>query len=44
MNVLVKEWQIRNKIARFEIGIENQEGKVVYESTIYGTMLERDKQ
>lgn len=43
MNVLVKKWQTRNKIARFEIGIENQKGKVVYESTVYGTLLKRGK-
>jgi 3-hydroxymyristoyl/3-hydroxydecanoyl-(acyl carrier protein) dehydratase len=43
MNILVKKWQIRNKIARFEIGIENQKGIVVYESTIYGTLLKRGK-
>jgi 3-hydroxymyristoyl/3-hydroxydecanoyl-(acyl carrier protein) dehydratase len=43
MNVLIKEWQVRNKIARFEIAIENQKGIVVYESTVYGTLLKRGK-
>jgi len=43
MSILVKKWQTRNRIARFEIGIENQKGTVVYESTIYGTLLKRGK-
>ena len=43
MNILVKKWQTRNRIARFEIGIENQKGIVVYESTVYGTLLKKDK-
>ncbi len=41
MNILIKEWQNRPKVARFEIGIENQRGVIVYESTIYGTLIKR---
>lgn len=41
MNVLIKKWQDRSKIAKFEIGIENQKGVVVYESTVYGTLIKR---
>jgi 3-hydroxymyristoyl/3-hydroxydecanoyl-(acyl carrier protein) dehydratase len=41
INVLIKKWQDRSKIAKFEIGIENQRGIVVYESTIYGTLIKR---
>jgi len=41
MTVLIKKWQDRAKIAKFEIGIENQSGKLVYESTVYGTLVKR---
>ena len=41
MNVVIKKWQDRSKIAKFEIGIENQKGVLVYESTIYGTLFKR---
>jgi hypothetical protein len=41
MNVVIKKWQDRNKIAKFEIGIENQKGMLVYESTVYGTLIKR---
>ena len=41
INVVIKKWQERSKIAKFEIGIENQKGIVVYESTIYGTLIKR---
>jgi 3-hydroxymyristoyl/3-hydroxydecanoyl-(acyl carrier protein) dehydratase len=41
MNVLIKKWQDRSKIAKFEIGIENQMEKLVYESTVYGTLIKR---
>ena len=41
MTVLIKKWQVRSKIARFEVGIENQKGIMVYESTIYGTFVPR---
>ena len=41
MNVVIKKWQDRSKIAKFEIGIENQKGVLVYEATIYGTLIER---
>jgi hypothetical protein len=43
LNVLIKKWQTKNKIARFEIGIENQKGTIVYESTVYGTLLKRSR-
>jgi 3-hydroxymyristoyl/3-hydroxydecanoyl-(acyl carrier protein) dehydratase len=41
IKVLIKKWQNRAKIAKFEIGIENQRGRIVYESTIYGTPIKR---
>ncbi|HBL24509.1 MAG TPA: hypothetical protein DDZ40_10400 [Deltaproteobacteria bacterium] len=41
MNALIKKWQDRSRIAKFEIGIENQRGFLVYESTVYGTPIER---
>jgi 3-hydroxymyristoyl/3-hydroxydecanoyl-(acyl carrier protein) dehydratase len=41
ITVVIKKWQERSKIAKFEIGIENQKGIVVYESTIYGTLIKR---
>jgi 3-hydroxymyristoyl/3-hydroxydecanoyl-(acyl carrier protein) dehydratase len=41
INVVIKKWQDRSKIARFEIGIENQKGILVYESTIYGALVKR---
>lgn len=41
MNILIKKWQDRSRIAKFEIGIENQKGFLVYESTVYGTPIER---
>jgi 3-hydroxymyristoyl/3-hydroxydecanoyl-(acyl carrier protein) dehydratase len=41
MNILIKKWQDRSKIAKFEIGIENQKGILVYESTIYGTLIKK---
>jgi 3-hydroxymyristoyl/3-hydroxydecanoyl-(acyl carrier protein) dehydratase len=41
MTVLIKKWQDRTRIAKFEIGVENQRGKLVYESTIYGTLIKR---
>ena len=43
MNILIKKWQDRGKIAKFEIGIENQKGILVYESTIYGTPIKKIK-
>ena len=43
MNVLIKKWQDRSKIAKFEIVIENQKGMIVYESTIYGTLIKKRK-
>jgi 3-hydroxymyristoyl/3-hydroxydecanoyl-(acyl carrier protein) dehydratase len=41
INVVIKKWQDRSKIAKFEIGIENQKGILVYESTIHGTLIEK---
>jgi 3-hydroxymyristoyl/3-hydroxydecanoyl-(acyl carrier protein) dehydratase len=41
MNVLIKKWQDRSKIAKFEVGIENQRGILVYESTVYGTLIKK---
>jgi 3-hydroxymyristoyl/3-hydroxydecanoyl-(acyl carrier protein) dehydratase len=41
INVVIKKWQERSKIAKFEIGIENQKGTLVYESTIHGTLVKR---
>jgi hypothetical protein len=41
MNVFIKKWQDRSKIAKFEIGIENQRGILVYESTVYGTLIKK---
>ena len=41
INVVIKKWQDRSKIAKFEIGIENQKGALVYESTVYGTLIKR---
>lgn len=41
ISVLIKKWQERTRIAKFEIGIENQRGVIVYESTIYGTLIKK---
>jgi 3-hydroxymyristoyl/3-hydroxydecanoyl-(acyl carrier protein) dehydratase len=41
ITVLIKKWQNRSRIAKFEIGIVNQKGIIVYESTIYGTLIEK---
>ena len=43
MNILIKKWQDRSKIAKFEIVIENQKGIIVYEATIYGTLIKKTK-
>ena len=43
MNVFIKKWQDRSKIAKFEIGIENQRGIMVYESTVYGTLIKKTR-
>lgn len=40
INVLIKKWQERSRIAKFEIGIENQDGRLVYESTVLGTVVD----
>jgi hypothetical protein len=44
MNVLIKKWQDRGKIAKFEVGIENQGEVLVYESTVYGTLIKKTRQ
>lgn len=44
MNVLIKKWQGRSKIAKFENAVENQRGTLVYESTVYGTLVKRTGQ
>jgi 3-hydroxymyristoyl/3-hydroxydecanoyl-(acyl carrier protein) dehydratase len=41
ITVLIKKWQNRARVAKFEIGIENQKGMIVYESTIYGTLIKK---
>jgi len=41
IHAVIKKWQDKGKIARFEIGIENQHGVLVYESTIYGTLIKK---
>jgi 3-hydroxymyristoyl/3-hydroxydecanoyl-(acyl carrier protein) dehydratase len=41
MNILIKKWQERSKVVKFEIAIENQRGALVYESTVYGTAIKR---
>ena len=41
INMVIKKWQDRSKVAKFEIGIENQKGTLVYESTVYGTLINR---
>jgi len=41
ITVLIKKWQDRTRIAKFEIGIANQKGTIVYESTIYGTLIKK---
>lgn len=42
IHAVIKQWQERSKIAKFEIAIENQKGKLAYESTLYGTMIEKE--
>jgi hypothetical protein len=41
IRVFIKKWQDRSRIAKFEIGIENQKGILVYESTVYGTLIKK---
>lgn len=43
MSVLIKKWQERSKIVKFEIAIENQKGILVYESTVYGTLIKKER-
>ena len=40
IHAVIKKWQERSMIAKFEVAIENQKGKLTYESTIYGTLIE----
>jgi 3-hydroxymyristoyl/3-hydroxydecanoyl-(acyl carrier protein) dehydratase len=40
IHAVIKKWQERSMVAKFEIAIENQKGKLTYESTIYGTLVE----
>lgn len=45
MFIFIKKWQDRSKrIARFEVAIENQKQKLVYESTVYGTIIPKKQQ
>lgn len=44
ISVFIKRWQDRSKIAKFEIGIENQKGMLVYESTVYGTLIKKTRE
>jgi 3-hydroxymyristoyl/3-hydroxydecanoyl-(acyl carrier protein) dehydratase len=41
ITVLIKKWQDRARIAKFEIGIVNQKGVIAHESTIYGTLIKK---
>ncbi len=41
IRMFVKKWQGRSKIAKFEVAIENQKGALVYESTVYGTLVKK---
>jgi len=41
ISVLIKKWQNRSRIAKFEIAIENQKEQIVYESTVYGTLIKQ---
>ncbi len=41
IHTIIKKWQERSMIAKFEIAIENQKGTLVYESTLYGTVIDK---
>ena len=41
INMVIKKWQDKGRIAKFEIAIENQKGALVYESTVYGTLIQK---
>ncbi len=41
IHAIIKKWQERSMIAKFEIAIENQKETLVYESTLYGTMIDK---
>ncbi len=43
ITMVIKKWQDRNRIAKFEVAIENQKGVLTYESTIYGTVVKKVK-
>jgi len=40
IHAVIKKWQERSMVAKFEIAIENQKGKLTYESTLYGTLID----
>lgn len=40
IHAVIKQWQERSRIAKFEIAIENQKGRLTYESTLYGTVID----
>lgn len=44
LKVFIKKWQDRSKVAKFEIVAENQKGAVVYESTVYGTLIKKGQE
>jgi len=41
IHAIIKKWQERSRVAKFEIAIENQNETLVYESTLYGTMIDK---
>ncbi|MBP1748858.1 MAG: FabA-like domain [Deltaproteobacteria bacterium] len=41
IHAVIKKWQERSMIAKFEIAIESQKGTLVYESTLYGTVIDK---
>ena len=44
LRALIKKWQDRSKVAKFEIVAENQNGVIVFESTVYGTLIKRKRE
>ena len=41
IHAVIKKWQEQSMITKFEIAIENQKGALVYESTLYGTVIDK---
>ena len=41
IHAIITRWQERSRVAKFEIAIENQKETLVYESTLYGTMIDK---